>query len=100
MKLVDKAEAEKGVLCKHYKGKALYAGLQHLYAEIHREMNETLLWEHAKSNEEFHEQRDERGMPQIEKASKQREPTITWYTEPEDNAAGSDAELLSPLKNT
>jgi hypothetical protein len=27
MKLADEAEAEKGVLCKHYEGKALYAGL-------------------------------------------------------------------------
>jgi hypothetical protein len=41
--LADRAEAEKAVLCEHYKGKALYAGLQHFYAEIHREMNETLL---------------------------------------------------------
>jgi hypothetical protein len=52
MKLADKA-----VLCKHYEGKALHAGLQHLYAEVHREINETLLLEHAKSNEEFREQK-------------------------------------------
>jgi hypothetical protein len=57
MKLADKEEAEKGLLCKHYEGKVLYAGLQNLYVEIYREINETLLREHAKSNEEFHEQR-------------------------------------------
>jgi hypothetical protein len=59
MKLANKAEAEKAVVCKHCEGKALYsyAGLLHLYAEIHREIKETLLWEQAKSNEEFYEQR-------------------------------------------
>jgi hypothetical protein len=57
MKLADKTEAEKRVLCKHYEGKALYAGLQHLYAEVHREINETLLPEHGKSNDEFREQK-------------------------------------------
>jgi hypothetical protein len=35
--------AAKAVLCKHSEGKALYEILHHLYAEIHREMNETLL---------------------------------------------------------
>jgi hypothetical protein len=49
--LADKA------LCKHYEGKALYAGLEQLHGEILREMNETLLREHAKSNEESHEHR-------------------------------------------
>jgi hypothetical protein len=53
MKLADKAEAKKRVLCKHYGGKALHAGLHHLYAEVHREMNETLLLKHATSNDEF-----------------------------------------------
>jgi hypothetical protein len=57
MKLAHKAEAEKRVLCKHSKGKALYAGLHHLYAEVHREMNETLLLKHATSNDEFREQK-------------------------------------------
>jgi hypothetical protein len=57
MKLADKAEAEKRVLYKHYEGKALYAGLHHLYAEVHREINETLLLEHANSNYEFREQK-------------------------------------------
>jgi hypothetical protein len=57
MKLADKAEAEKRVMCKHYEGKALYAGLHHLHAEVHREMNETLLQEHGHSNEEFREQK-------------------------------------------
>jgi hypothetical protein len=45
----------KRVLREHYEGKALYAGLYHLYAEVHREMNETLLLEHANSNDEFRE---------------------------------------------
>jgi hypothetical protein len=55
--LADRAEAEKGALYKHYEGKALYTGLLHLYAEIHQETNETLLWEEAKSNKEFHKHR-------------------------------------------
>jgi hypothetical protein len=49
--------AAKAVLCKHSEGKALYAGLHHLYAEVHREMNETLLLEHANSNDKFREQK-------------------------------------------
>jgi hypothetical protein len=57
MKLADKAETEKRVMCKHYEGKALYAGLHHLYAEVHCEMNETLLLEHGKSTEEFRERK-------------------------------------------
>jgi hypothetical protein len=57
MKLADKAEAEKKVLCKHSESKALYASLHHLYAEVHRQMNETLLLEHANSNYEFREQK-------------------------------------------
>jgi hypothetical protein len=76
MKLVDKAEAEKAVLCKHYEGKALYAGLKHLYAQIHREMNETLLRKHAKPKN-FTSRGDEREMSQIAKASKQKKATIT-----------------------
>jgi hypothetical protein len=44
MKLADKAEAEKKVLCKNSEGKALYAGLHHLYAEVHQEMN---VWGHS-----------------------------------------------------
>jgi hypothetical protein len=49
-RLADRAEAEKRVLCKHYKGKSLYAGLLHLYGGIYREMNETLIPEEAKPN--------------------------------------------------
>jgi hypothetical protein len=53
MKLADKAEAEKLALCKYSEVKALCAGLHHLYAEVHQEMNETLLLKHANSNDEF-----------------------------------------------
>jgi hypothetical protein len=115
--------ADKAVLCKHYEGKALYAGLQYLYAEVHREMNEILLWEHGKSNEfheqkrrkrnasdsegiqtkrnnKFHEQRRrERNASDSEGIQTKRSNNI-WYTEHEVIAAGSDEELLCPLKNT
>jgi hypothetical protein len=76
-KLADKAEVKKRVLCKHYKGKALYAGLHHLYAEIHREMNETLLTEQAKSNEEFREQRRRKRNASDSKGIQTKKATIT-----------------------
>jgi hypothetical protein len=53
--LADMAEAE-----KHYKRKSLYPVLLHLYTGIHREINETLIWEEAKPNEEFCEQRKQK----------------------------------------
>jgi hypothetical protein len=53
--LADRAEAEKAVLCEHYEGKALYTVSLHLLVGIPREINETLLREEAKSNEEVRE---------------------------------------------
>jgi hypothetical protein len=43
--LVDKAENEKSVLCKHLDGKTLFTGMLRLYAAIHREMEDSLLLE-------------------------------------------------------
>jgi hypothetical protein len=42
-RLVDKAESEKSVLCKHLNWKALFTGMLRLYAAIHREKEGSLL---------------------------------------------------------
>jgi hypothetical protein len=42
-RLVDKAESEKSVLCKHLDVKALFTGMLRLYAATHREMEDSLL---------------------------------------------------------
>jgi hypothetical protein len=68
-RLAGRAEAEMGVLCKRYEDDALHTGLLHLYAGIHREMNETLLREETKPIEEFREQSE---MPQKANEAKQR----------------------------
>jgi hypothetical protein len=46
-RLVDKAEDEKSVLCKHLGGKALFTGMLRLYTATHREMEDSLLPECA-----------------------------------------------------
>jgi hypothetical protein len=51
-RLVDKAENEKSVLCKHLDGKVLFTGMLQPYAEIHREMEDSLLPECARGKEE------------------------------------------------
>jgi hypothetical protein len=51
-RLVDKAENEKSVLCKHLDGKALFTGMLRLYAAIHREMEDSLLSKCAQGKEE------------------------------------------------
>jgi hypothetical protein len=51
-RLVDKAENEKNVVCKHLDGKALFTGIMRLYAAIHRELEDSLLPEFAKGREE------------------------------------------------
>jgi hypothetical protein len=51
-RLVDKAESEKSVLCKHLDGKASFTGILRLYAAIHRETEESLLPECAQGKEE------------------------------------------------
>jgi hypothetical protein len=55
--LADRAEAATKVFCKYYEGKALFTGMLHLYAEIHQELNESVVREDAESSEEFREQR-------------------------------------------
>jgi hypothetical protein len=42
-RLIDKAENEKNVLCKHVNRKALFTGMLRLYAAIHRELKDSLL---------------------------------------------------------
>jgi hypothetical protein len=39
-RLVDKADSEKSVLCKHLDGKVLFTGMLRLYIATHREMEE------------------------------------------------------------
>jgi hypothetical protein len=51
-RLVDKAENEKSVLCKHVDGKALLTGMLRLYTATHREMEDSLLPECAQGKEE------------------------------------------------
>jgi hypothetical protein len=51
-RLVDKAQNEKNVLCKHLDGKALFTGMMRLYAAIQRELVDSLLPECAKGSEE------------------------------------------------
>jgi hypothetical protein len=46
-RLIDQAENEKNVLCKHLDGKALFTGMLRLYATTHRELTESLLPECA-----------------------------------------------------
>jgi hypothetical protein len=47
--LVDKAENEKNILCKHLDGKALFTRMMRPYAAIHRELEDSLLPECAKA---------------------------------------------------
>jgi hypothetical protein len=51
-RLVDKAENEKNVLCKHLDGEALFTGMMRLYTAIHRELEDSLLQECDKGSEE------------------------------------------------
>jgi hypothetical protein len=51
-RLVDKAESEKSVLCKHLDGKVLSTGMLRLYTATHREMEESFLPECAQGKEE------------------------------------------------
>jgi hypothetical protein len=51
-RLVEKAENEKSVLCKHLDEKALFTGMLLLYTATHREMEDSLLPECAQGKEE------------------------------------------------
>jgi hypothetical protein len=55
--IITKAESERAVFCKHLEGKALFAGVTHLYAATHAELSSTLKTEEEESPGEFHEQR-------------------------------------------
>jgi hypothetical protein len=50
-RLVDIAENEKNVLCKHLDGKVQFTGMMRLYAAIHRELEDSLLRGGAKGSE-------------------------------------------------
>jgi hypothetical protein len=41
--LTAKVEAERAVLCKHLDGKALFTAMLHMYANLHRELRDSLL---------------------------------------------------------
>jgi hypothetical protein len=70
MQLADRAEDERRVLCKQFEGKALFSGIQRLYALKHREMRDSLLdttkWEPAQDNEEFRYQKRRKRIPSQE----------------------------------
>jgi hypothetical protein len=51
-RLIDKAENEKNVLCKHLDGKALFTGMLRLHAATHKELTESLLPECAQEKDE------------------------------------------------
>jgi hypothetical protein len=57
--LVDKAESEQNLLCKHLDRKVLFTGMLRLYTATHREMEESLLLEcaHGKVAAEHHSKR-------------------------------------------
>jgi hypothetical protein len=54
--LIDKAESERSVLCKHLDGKPLFTAMLRMYAAIHRELRDSQLLEEQQF-EEFREQR-------------------------------------------
>jgi hypothetical protein len=45
------------MLCKHLDGKAFFTGILRLYADIHREIRDSLQPEHEEQTEEFREQK-------------------------------------------
>jgi hypothetical protein len=51
-RLIEKAESEKSVRCKHFDVKALFTGMLRLYTATHREMEDSLLPECAQGKEE------------------------------------------------
>jgi hypothetical protein len=70
--LINRAEAEKTVLCKHLNGKALFTAILRLYAAIHRDMRDSFLPEQKESSEEFREQRRHMRNPSEEQAKKSK----------------------------
>jgi hypothetical protein len=76
-RLIDKAENEKNVLCKHLDGKALFTGMLRLYAAIHRELKESLLPECVKEKGEDapHSRRRKRNSDSDDATISKREAT-------------------------
>jgi hypothetical protein len=70
--LINRAEAEKTVLCKYLDGKALFTSILRLCAAIHRDMRDSLLPEQKESPEEFREQRRRKRNPSEEQAKKSK----------------------------
>jgi hypothetical protein len=75
--MTARAEAERTVLCKHLDGKALFTGMLHLYAAIHREMHDSLQPEQEESTEEFREQRRQKRNPSDEDATVPKKTAVT-----------------------
>jgi hypothetical protein len=79
--LTDRAEAERGVLCKCLDDKALFTTMLCLYAATHPEMENSLLdvteGDPTEGNEEFHEQRRRKWIPSDKQAKrlKKKEPS-------------------------
>jgi hypothetical protein len=72
--LTDRAEAKRGVLCKHLDVKALFIAMLCLYAATHREMKNSLLditeGDPTEGNEEFREQGRRKWIPSYEEAKR------------------------------
>jgi hypothetical protein len=66
--LLNKAEAERAVLCKHLDGQALFLAVLRMYAAIHRELRDSLLPE--EQPDEFREQRRRKRHPSTEDENK------------------------------
>jgi hypothetical protein len=98
--LADRAEAERGVLCRHLDGKALFTAILRLYALTHREMEDSLLntteGDPAQGNEEFREQKRGKLIPSEEKTQKSKK-TATAASAPRDPRIRSQGQL--PTRN-
>jgi hypothetical protein len=70
--LINRAEAEKTVLCKHLYGKPLFIAILRLNAAIHKDIRDSLLPEQKESSEEFREQMRRKRNPSEEQAKKSK----------------------------
>jgi hypothetical protein len=94
--LVDKAEAERVVLCKHLGRKALFTAMLRLYAALHRELRDTILPAPQKPTEEFREQRRRKRNPSDDQAKKSKTAMPTPVAKPQPKGGGKNQELLCP----
>jgi TRAP-type C4-dicarboxylate transport system substrate-binding protein len=97
--LIAKAEAEKVVLCKHLRGKALFTAMLRLYAALHRELRDTILPAPQKSSEEFREQRRHKRNPSDDQAKKSRTTMPTLVAKPRPQEEVKTQNFYAPPEN-